>query len=87
MSFQLSLQKVLSYDLLGLNEFISASYTQQVWWQTYSESAPFRETNYTPEVFLTIPSIQSIDKLLHLKMIQFGYRHQSNGRRGFSFME
>jgi phospholipase A1 len=80
--FQLSLQKVLSYDLLGLNEFISASYTQQVWWQTYSESAPFRETNYTPEVFLTIPSIQSIDKLLHLKMIQFGYRHQSNGRDG-----
>ncbi len=76
--FQLSLQKVLSYDLLGLNEYISAAYTQQVWWQTYSKSAPFRETNYTPEIFMTIPSPWD-----NLKMVQFGYRHQSNGQDGY----
>jgi len=81
--FQLSLQKPLTYDLLGLNEYISLAYTQKVWWQTYSESAPFRETNYTPEIFISIPSRYKVDKLTNLKTIQFGYRHQSNGQDGY----
>ena len=81
--FQLSLQKPLTYDLLGLNEYISLAYTQKVWWQTYSESAPFRETNYTPEIFISIPSRYEVDMLSNLKMIQFGYRHQSNGQDGY----
>jgi phospholipase A1 len=81
--FQLSLQKPLSYDLLGLDEYISLAYTQKVWWQTYSDSAPFRETNYSPEIFMTIPSRYEVDMLSNLKMIQFGYRYQSNGQDGY----
>jgi phospholipase A1 len=80
--FQVSFQKNLSYDLFGLNEYITAAYTQSVWWQIYMDSAPFRETNYTPEIFMTIPTSYKIDKLNNLKAIKFGYRHQSNGQDG-----
>ncbi|HIC42873.1 MAG TPA: hypothetical protein EYO73_00835 [Sulfurimonas sp.] len=44
----MSLKKQLSYNLLGMNDFISVAYTQKVWWQLYSDSGPFRETNYLP---------------------------------------
>lgn len=81
--FQLSIQKLLSYNLFGLNEYLSLGYTQQVWWQAYSNSAPFRETNYTPEIFITIPTSPDVDKKYNLKAIQFGYRHQSNGQEGY----
>lgn len=81
--FQLSLQKNLSYDLFGFNEYISVGYTQHVWWQMYTDSAPFRETNYTPELFVTIPTSYDTDKLNNLKAIKFGYRHQSNGQDGY----
>ncbi len=81
--FQLSIQKIITYDLFGLNEYISAGYTQQVWWQAYSDSAPFRETNYTPEIFITLPTPYNIDKKSNLKAVQFGFRHQSNGQSGY----
>ena len=81
--FQLSLQKNLSYNLFGFNEYISLGYTQHVWWQLYTDSAPFRETNYTPEFFVTVPTSYNIDKLNNLKAIRFGYRHQSNGQDGY----
>jgi phospholipase A1 len=80
--FQISFQKNLAYNLLGLNEYFTLAYTQQVWWQIYSDSSPFRETNYTPEFFVTIPTSYEIDKLNNLKAIKFGFRHQSNGQDG-----
>lgn len=81
--FQLSIQKPISYNLLGLNEYLSFGYTQQVWWQAYSDSAPFRETNYIPEIFITIPTPYDVDRDSNLKAIKFGYRHQSNGQEGY----
>jgi phospholipase A1 len=81
--FQLSIQKVLSYNLLGLNDYLSLAYTQHVWWQAYDNSAPFREINYTPEIFFTIPSPYAIDEAHNLKAIQLGFRHQSNGQEGY----
>jgi len=81
--FQLSLQKNLSYNLFGFNEYISLGYTQHVWWQLYTDSAPFRETNYMPEVFIMVPTSYEIDKLNNLKAVKFGYRHQSNGQDGY----
>jgi len=81
--FQLSIQKMLSYNLLGFNEYLFAGYTQLVGWQAYSDSAPFRETNYAPEIFATFPTPYDIDKNSNLKAIQFGYRHQSNGQEGY----
>lgn len=82
--FQLSFQKPLTYDLFGWNEYISFAYTQQVWWKLYDESAPFRETNYTPEVFMILPTPDYIDEAYNLKALKFGYRHQSNGGEGYA---
>ena len=81
--FQLSFKKQLTYNLFGLNEFIYAAYTQKVWWQLYSESAPFRETNYIPEVFLALPTSQEIDDKIGLKIVNFGFIHESNGQDGY----
>lgn len=81
--FQLSLQKQLTYNLFGLNEFITMAYTQKVWWQLYDDSAPFRETNYQPELFVTIPTSQSIDDSIGLKGVRFGFIHESNGQEGY----
>ncbi|WP_309496936.1 phospholipase A [Sulfurovum sp.] len=82
-AFQLSLKKDLSYDLFGWNEFITAAYTQKVWWQLYDESGPFRETNYQPEIFMTIPTSKSIDDTTGLKVVKLGFIHESNGQEGY----
>jgi len=81
--FQISLKKPLTYNLFGFNEYITAAYTQKVWWQLYSDSGPFRETNYLPELFITIPSSQDIDDKYGLKSIRTGFVHESNGQEGY----
>jgi phospholipase A1 len=77
--FQLSLQKELGYNWLGLDESYNFGYTQVSWWQVYDDSSPFRETNYQPELFVTIPYKSNNSAL---KAIQFGFLHDSNGQSG-----
>ena len=77
--FQLSLMKPLVYNLFGLNETFFAAYTQQSHWQIYAHSAPFRETNYEPELFVTLPFKWGDFPLRALKL---GLNHQSNGQGG-----
>ncbi|WP_295007565.1 phospholipase A [Sulfurimonas sp.] len=77
--FQISLKKDLSYNLFGFNEIISFGYTQEVWWQLYSDSAPFRETNYRPEVWLTLPIEDKEFSEFGFKAVKFGFLHESNG--------
>ncbi len=81
--FQFSLRKPLTYNLFGWNESINAAYTQKVWWQLYSDSAPFRETNYSPELFIIVPTSQGIDDTSGLKGIKLGFMHESNGQEGY----
>lgn len=81
--FQLSFKKDLSYNLFGLHEYITAAYSQEVWWQLYDESGPFRETNYRPELFLTLPSSKSLNDSLGLKAWKTGFVHESNGQEGY----
>ena len=81
--FQLSLKKLMSYNLFGLHEFIYAGYTQKVWWQLYTDSGPFRETNYLPELFVTVPTLQKVDDTTGLKAIKLGFLHESNGQEGY----
>lgn len=56
-------------------------YTQQSYWQVYNtkESAPFRETNYEPEIFFR----QRLDWKVGpgtLSGVSIGLNHQSNGQ-------
>lgn len=76
-NFQLSVEKPLSYNLFGFDETISLAYTQRSFWQTTKHSAPFRETNYEPEVFALLP----IEKGKYLKAIKTSFMHSSNGKR------
>lgn len=81
--FQISLTKMLMYNILGWKEYWSFAYTQKVWWQCYSASAPFRETNYLPEVFIGVPLPQSINQEYGLKLAKLGILHESNGQDGY----
>jgi phospholipase A1 len=74
--FQISLEKPIAYNLFGQNEFISASYTQKSFWQTAEDSAPFRETNYEPELFILFPYENST----YLKSYKLAFNHFSNGK-------
>lgn len=79
--FQLSFKKIVSKNLLGLNEELYLAYTQTSWWQFYSPSTPFRETNYEPEIFVFFPYYSTKTAL---KAFQIGLLHQSNGKDGIS---
>lgn len=75
-SFQFSIEKPIAYNFFGLDESISAAYTQKSFWQTSSDSSPFRETNYEPEIFIQFPYKNSQT----LKGYKIALNHQSNGR-------
>ncbi|PLY06123.1 MAG: phospholipase [Arcobacter sp.] len=77
--FQLSVKKPISYDFFGFNETINFGYTHTSWWQLYENSSPFRETNYKPEIFVTIPYGKS--NKTSLKGFKFGFLHESNGQK------
>jgi phospholipase A1/A2 len=75
-AFQISIEKPITYDFFGFNETISAAYTQKSFWQTAKDSAPFRESNYEPEVFIQFPfKDNEIFKAYKLSIM-----HSSNGR-------
>lgn len=56
-------------------------YTQLSFWQIYNtdNSAPFRETNYEPELFLRYQADMDIGPGT-INSIALGFNHQSNGR-------
>lgn len=75
--FQFSLEKPLIHNLFNQNEIISFAYTQKSFWQTFKESAPFRENNYEPEFLVNIPIEND-----YLKSYKISLNHQSNGQGG-----
>lgn len=77
--FQVSVKKNIAYDLLGLNETLGFGYTHEVWWQFYSDSSPFRESNYRPEMWLTFPIDGEDYADTGLKAIKVAFWHESNG--------
>lgn len=80
-NFQISLGFPLWRGILGDNSLLGASYTQRSWWQlsNKSESSPFRETNYEPQVFLGWATDYTWAGWT-LRDIEVGFNHQSNGR-------
>jgi phospholipase A1 len=80
-TFQLSFKARLWRDIFGENLALWAAYTQRSFWQLYNfdDSSPFRDTNYEPELLLTLGT--RLDLLgLNLRFVQAGINHQSNGQ-------
>jgi phospholipase A1 len=79
--FQVSIRYDFAPNFFGFGEYYSFGYTQRSWWQVYSESAFFRETNYQPEFFVTLPTYTFLPNSI-LKGFKLAFIHQSNGRGG-----
>jgi phospholipase A1 len=79
--FQLSFQTKLADDMFDKQADLWFSYTQVAFWQLYNSdiSAPFRETNYEPEVYAAFLTDYNLFGLAG-RSINFGINHQSNGR-------
>ena len=73
--FEFSFERPITYDALGLGEKISFAYAQNSWWQITQDSAPFRESNYRPELYISAP-VPFADEL------KLGAMHESNGKGG-----
>lgn len=80
LSFKSEIASAYNLDTLGIKDIrVWGAYTQQSNWQAFNSinSSAFRETNYEPEVIVSfIPQ----DQKGHLKLINLGFNHQSNGQ-------
>ncbi|ALM52023.1 phospholipase A [Halomonas huangheensis] len=81
--FQFSAKFNIAEDLLFDNGDVFFAYTQRSWWQAYNgeESAPFRETNYEPEVFVDFQNDYELWGWTNIGN-RVAFNHQSNGRSG-----
>lgn len=78
---QVSLKVPLTFtDLLTANDAIYFGFTLKSFWQVYNDdiSAPFRETNYRPEVFYQAPLALALGDGMWFGRL--GFEHESNGR-------
>lgn len=79
--FQLSFKTKLWEDVVGKDMDLWFGYTQLAFWQIYNSafSAPFRDTNYEPELLLNFRTDYDLFGLKG-RIINVGINHQSNGR-------
>jgi len=80
--FQLSLKVPLFDNFSDKDQAVYFAFTLQSYWQVYNSdiSAPFRETNYQPEVFW-VNKLDEENRLWGDEMIVvLGAEHQSNGK-------
>jgi phospholipase A1 len=83
--FEISLKTlILSNSIIGRRNSLWFAYTQESFWQTFdaSNSRPFRENDYEPEVIFShrLGDIGSSEQGLRPLYINVGAEHQSNGR-------
>lgn len=81
--YQISVKTKLWQDILGSRTDLWFGYTQQSFWQIYNvdESAPFRETNYEPELLVNYRANLNLHLGgLRLRTLTAALNHQSNGR-------
>jgi phospholipase A1 len=80
--YQLSFKTKLWEGLFARHGDLWVGYTQQSSWQVYnqSNSAPFRETDYEPEIMAVFRTNLDAGAGFRVKMMALGLDHQSNGR-------
>ena len=81
MKFQFSFKIPIKRQLFSERYGLHFAYTQLSFWQAYNSaaSAPFRDNNYEPELFLSMRNDTKLYGLTN-RLILFGLSHQSNGR-------
>lgn len=81
--FQFSLRVNLWPDIVSDNTSLSFGYTQLSLFQAYNGEAsrPFRETNYSPEVWFDYLFQGDPAGLFEPRVLRFGYQHESNGQQ------
>ena len=81
--FQISIKYLIAEEILNEKFDLEFGFTSVSWWQTYNGdlSAPFRETNYEPELILSYNKAWSIFGL-PLRSSFLSLNHQSNGQSG-----
>ncbi len=79
--YQISFRVPLLSGVLDDRTTLWFGYTQKSFWQVYDtdESAPFRETNYEPEIFLRHRLGWDVGPG-ELTAVTLGFNHQSNGQ-------
>ncbi|WP_416332537.1 phospholipase A [Marinobacter sp. NP-4(2019)] len=79
--YQISFKVPLLTGILDDRTTLWFGYTQKSFWQVYNtdDSAPFRETNYEPEVFLRYQADYDIGPGT-FSGVTLGINHQSNGQ-------
>lgn len=77
-AFQISL-KIHLWRLSATSTELYAAYTQQSYWKAYVDSAHFRGSDYSPEIFIDQAIYWGRQDGLQLTRIKLGAVHQSNG--------
>lgn len=80
---QISFKTKLLEDVFKTRADVWFGYTQQSNWQLYNQgekSAPFRNTDYAPELFITQPVKARLPFNGQLRVLGLGYVHHSNGQ-------
>lgn len=82
---QISLRAKMLENVLLPNADLWFAYTQTSLWQVWNseDSAPFRSTDYQPEIIYVVPTLHYLDPLpfgWNMSMVQLGFAHQSNGQ-------
>ena len=63
-------------------EDLYLAYTQKSLWDLKSDSAPFEDTSYMPEIFYRFDAVDVTLPGVKLMGLQTGFEHESNGRGG-----
>lgn len=79
--YQISFKVPLLTGIMDKRTTLWFGYTQKSFWQVYNkdDSAPFRETNYEPELFMRYQADWDIGPG-RLNTLNVGFNHQSNGQ-------
>jgi phospholipase A1 len=79
--FQLSMKAIVWQDILGRDINLWGAYTQTSWMQAYNTdaSSPFRETDYEPELILSIANDWRVLGMRNTR-VNIHFNHQSNGQ-------